>query len=291
MKLRHEPFWLDRLSAGRRPSFPRLRAHLDARVVIVGGGLTGAATAWSLAAARVPVVLLEADSVCSCATAGSAGLIREDAEGAFAAHASLHGLRAARLIWQAFRRASLEFPSALRRLGIRCDAARQDLLTIASRGSDTRALRREYDARRAAGVEARWLAAAAVRREAGIEAVGAIKTDATAFDPYRAGTRTDRRRGQRRRAGFRAIAGRPHSSGPAQGRRHYRCRQRDGRPRRHCRPIVDRRSRAAAASPPAARRIWRGHGAAGGIGAAAGRTANVSAARRGRRSALRALAG
>ena len=58
MKLRHEPFWLDRLSARRRPSFPRLRAHLDASVVIVGGGLTGAATAWSLAAARVPVVLL-----------------------------------------------------------------------------------------------------------------------------------------------------------------------------------------------------------------------------------------
>ena len=151
MKLRHEPFWLDRLSARRRPSFPRLRTHLDARVVIVGGGLTGAATAWSLAAARVPVVLLEADSVCSGATAGSAGLIREDAEGAFAAHASLHGLRAARHMWQAFRRASLEFPSALRRLGIRCDAARQDLLTIASRGSDTKALRREYDARRAAG--------------------------------------------------------------------------------------------------------------------------------------------
>jgi glycine/D-amino acid oxidase-like deaminating enzyme len=188
MKLRHEPFWLDRLPARRRPSFPRLRTHLDVRVVVVGGGLTGAATAWSLAAARVPVVVLEAESVCSGATAGSVGLIREDAEAAFAAHASLHGLRAARHIWQALRRASLDFPSALRRLGIRCDAARQDLLTISPRGSDTRALRREYDARRAAGVDARWLAAAAVRRDAGLETSGAIKTGATAFDPYRAGT-------------------------------------------------------------------------------------------------------
>ena len=188
MKLRHEPFWLDRLPARRRPSFPRLRTHLDVRVVVVGGGLTGAATAWSLAAAHVPVVVLEAESVCSGATAGSVGLIREDAEAAFAAHASLHGLRAARHIWQALRRASLDFPSALRRLGIRCDAARQDLLTISPRGSDTRALRREYDARRAAGVDARWLAAAAVRRDAGLETSGAIKTGATAFDPYRAGT-------------------------------------------------------------------------------------------------------
>ena len=187
MKLRHEPFWLDRFSAGRRPSFPRLRTHLDARVVVVGGGLTGVATAWSLAAARVPVVLLEADSVCSGATAGAVGLIREDAEASFANHVSLHGLRAARQMWQAFRRASLEFPSALRRLSIRCDAARQDLLTIAARAPDTKALRREYDARRAAGLEARWLGGTAVRRDAGIEAPGAVKTDATAFDPYRAG--------------------------------------------------------------------------------------------------------
>ncbi len=187
MKLRHEPFWRDRLPDRRRPSFPRLRTHLDAGVVIVGGGLTGAATAWSLAAAGVPVVLLEAESVCSGATAGGVGLIREDTEPAFATHVSLHGLRAARLMWQAFRRASLEFPSALRRLGIRCDAARQDLLTVAARGPDTKALRREYDARRAAGLEARWIAAAAVGRDAGIEAPGAIKTDATAFDPYRAG--------------------------------------------------------------------------------------------------------
>jgi glycine/D-amino acid oxidase-like deaminating enzyme len=90
-------------------------------------------------------------------------------------------------MWQALRRASLEFPSALRRLGIRCDAARQDLLTVDPRGSDTKALRREYDARRAAGVEARWLAPAAVRRDTGLETPGGIKTDATAFDPYRAG--------------------------------------------------------------------------------------------------------
>ena len=172
-------------AAARR--FPVFALIWTPRVVVVGGGLTGAATAWSLAAARVPVVLLEAESVCSGATAGGVGLIREDAEAAFATHVSLHGLRAARLMWQAFRRASLEFPSALRRLGIRCDAARQDLLTIAAPGPDTKALRREYDARRAAGLEARWIAAAAVRRDAGIEAPGAIKTDATAFDPYRAG--------------------------------------------------------------------------------------------------------
>src|SRR5215203_3222610 len=133
MKLRHEPYWLDRVPAGRRPSFPRLRTQLETSVVIVGGGLTGAATAWSLAAAGVPVVLLEADHVCSGATAGALGLVREDADASFAAHASTHGLRAARAMWQALRRASLDFPAALRRVGIKCDAVPQDLLIVPER--------------------------------------------------------------------------------------------------------------------------------------------------------------
>ena len=186
MKVRHECFWLDRIPVRRRPSFPRLRTQLETRVAIVGGGLTGAATAWSLAAARVPVVLIEADAVCSGATSGSVGLIREDADAAFAATASSYGLRAARAMWQALHRSALEFPSALRRLEIRCDLARQDLLTIPGPGTDVKNLHREQEARRAAGLEARWLNAAAVRRETGIDAAGGIRTAATAFDPYRA---------------------------------------------------------------------------------------------------------
>jgi glycine/D-amino acid oxidase-like deaminating enzyme len=136
----------------------------------------------------VPVVLVEGESVCSGATAGAIGLIREDADASFAAHAALHGLRAARAMWQALRRASLDFPSALRRIGIKCEAASQDLLTIPDAHRDAKALRREYDARRAAGLEPRWVAGTSARREAALDAAGAIKTSATAFDPYRAGT-------------------------------------------------------------------------------------------------------
>src|SRR5215217_6165030 len=183
MKVRHEPFWLDRVPARRRPSFPRLRTELEARVAVIGAGLTGAATAWSLAAARVPVVLIESGAVCSGATAGTVGLIREDADAAFVATASMHGLRAARAMWQAMRRSAHEFPSALRRLGIKCDLLRQDLLTIPAAGADPRRLRRELDARRAAGLDSRWSNTAAVRRDVAIGAAGGIKTAAVAFDP------------------------------------------------------------------------------------------------------------
>ncbi len=186
MKMRQAPYWLDRAPGRRRPPFPRLRSKLDTEVVIVGGGLTGMLCAWSLTAARIPVVVLERDRIGTGATAGGPGLVREDFEGRFIETARLHGLRAARTLWQAMHRASLELPAALRRLGARVDLDPRPILDIAGRDPLAAALQREYKARRAAGVEHRWMTALNLRREAGLEAAGAIRTAGFVLDPYRA---------------------------------------------------------------------------------------------------------
>jgi glycine/D-amino acid oxidase-like deaminating enzyme len=187
MKLRQSPYWLDRVPSRRRPAFPRLRTSLQTRVVIVGGGLTGVACAWSLSAARIPVVLLERDHVGGAATAGTAGLVREDFDGFFSETVRQHGLRSARLLWQVMRRASLEFPAALRRLGARVELAPRPFLDIAAADREAAMLiRRDYDARRAAGLDHRWLTPLNLRRETRVEGMGAIKTAASVLDPYRA---------------------------------------------------------------------------------------------------------
>lgn len=188
MKPRFAPFWYDRFPERRRPAFPRQRAPLDTRVVVVGGGLTGCACASVLAAARIPVVLVEAARVGAGATAGAVGLGREDFDGSFEDAAAAHGLRAARLMWQAMRRSALEFPAALRRLDIKCDLLPQDLLRAAV-GADraaAKALRHEYDARRAAGLEHRWTTPAQLTRAAALGGGGALRTHGFVLDPYRA---------------------------------------------------------------------------------------------------------
>jgi glycine/D-amino acid oxidase-like deaminating enzyme len=187
MPIRHVPYWLDRVPRTRRPAFPRLRAAVDTSVVIVGGGLTGCACAWSFAAAGVKVILLEAEAIGSGATAGELGLVREDFDASFQETASAHGLRAARSLWQSMRRASLDFPAALRRLAVKCDLAPQDLLTFGRRDPQgSRLLQREYQSRRDAGLDHSWLRPAAVAREAAIESGGAILTRGFSLDPYRA---------------------------------------------------------------------------------------------------------
>lgn len=185
--VRTVPIWIDRFPRSRRPAYPSFKGTAETSVVIVGGGLTGCASAWSFAAAGVPAVLLEQRRIGSGATGAGLGLIREDFDASFQAAASTHGLRAARLLWQTMRRASLDFAAALRRLEIRCDLSPCDLLHIASRNPESpRMLRREYQARRDAGLDHSWLTPAAVMRGAAIGSGGAIRTRGASFDPYRA---------------------------------------------------------------------------------------------------------
>ena len=67
--------------------------------MIIGGGLTGCASAYAFAAAGHDVVLLEAARLASGATAGSAGVLLPAFDGSFASHDSLHGRRASRTMW------------------------------------------------------------------------------------------------------------------------------------------------------------------------------------------------
>jgi glycine/D-amino acid oxidase-like deaminating enzyme len=182
------PFWLDRVPKNRRPSFPTYRGESRTDIVIIGGGLTGAACAVSFATAGVKVVLLEAGRVGRGATAGAPGLIREDVDASFQATVAAHGLRAARLLWQGMRRASLDFSAALRRLQIRCDLAPADLLVFARANADAaRSLRREYQAQRDAGLEYSWFTPAAFERTTAIHgAGGAVRAHGATCDPYRA---------------------------------------------------------------------------------------------------------
>lgn len=184
--IRYSPLWLDRVPKSRRPAHPRLRGEIDTSVVIVGGGLTGAACAASFAAAGVRVAVLEADRIGAGATAASPGLVREDFDGSFQQTASAHGLRAARTLWQGMRRASLDFATALRRAEVRSELVPQDLLICAPDAAGTKQLRREYQARRDAGLDHSWLTAGALQRASSTGFSGAIRTRGFGIDPFRA---------------------------------------------------------------------------------------------------------
>jgi glycine/D-amino acid oxidase-like deaminating enzyme len=179
--------WLDQFPKSRVPSYPKHRGPLDADVVIIGGGLTGCATAYALAAGGSRVVLLECDRIGRGNTALSSGWIADDPGLAFEPVAKAIGLRAARRAWQSWRRAALDFSSLLRRLNIKCYLEPHKAIAVATTSEQAARLARDLKARRAAGLDAPFLSARVVKTEAGLDAEGGLRgSDGATIDPYRA---------------------------------------------------------------------------------------------------------
>lgn len=178
--------WAAELPASGRAAYPRLAETLDVPVAIVGGGLAGVATAYAFAAAGVRVVLLEAGRIGGAGTSACAGQVLGEPGGDFLYHEALYGRRAARAIWQATRRASLEFQAAVRRLKIRCGLVPLDRVVFATGAEQLRRLRREQQARKAAGLDAAWLTSRSLAA-LGISGSGGVRTRGHAqLDPLRA---------------------------------------------------------------------------------------------------------
>jgi glycine/D-amino acid oxidase-like deaminating enzyme len=179
--------WLDGVPRVRRPTFARHRGELGVDVAIVGGGLTGCATVYAFAAAGVRVALFERGQIGEGSTAAAPGFVLPDPQVDFSALAALHGVRSARRIFKASRRAALDFAATLRRLRIKCDLQPHQTIVVAASGDQEKRLRKDAQARRDAGLDAAWLTAKRIKAETAIDAAGGISTPGGAqIDPYRA---------------------------------------------------------------------------------------------------------
>jgi glycine/D-amino acid oxidase-like deaminating enzyme len=178
--------WLE--AASRVPSYPRFRGNRQADVVVVGAGLAGCAIAYASAAAGFDTLVLEAVKVGQGATSRSGGLLSPEPGVSFRDVAAAHGLKDARRAFEAWRRGALEGASVLRRLRINCQLTPRETLIIA-RGGEERTLRREFEARRDAGLEVSWQTPKQVSAKMQLDPVAALRLrDGSTLDPYKACT-------------------------------------------------------------------------------------------------------
>ncbi|MBI3493528.1 MAG: FAD-binding oxidoreductase [Acidobacteria bacterium] len=179
--------WIDQFPTSRVPAYSRQRGRLTTDVVIVGGGLTGCATAYAFAAAGVRVALVEAARVGQGNTALSAGWIADDPGVAFAELEAANGLRATRHAWQSWRRAALDFVALLRRLDVKCHLETRPIVTLARTPEQATQMARDRKARRNAGLDAVSLNARAIGNEVAVDAIAGLRSrDGATIDPYRA---------------------------------------------------------------------------------------------------------
>ena len=178
--------WIQQFPTSRRPDFPRFRGDHVADVAIVGGGTAGCAIAYTCASAGLGTILLEGNRVGQGSSGRGSGLLLPDPGPWFRDVVAAHGLRTARRAFKTWRNGAREAAALIRRLGIKCALEPLDIIITADR-DDEKLLRREYDARVAAGFDMTWLTARQVKKLTNIDAPAAIRLrDTFSVDPYRA---------------------------------------------------------------------------------------------------------
>lgn len=180
-------YWSDRTGASRRRAYPKYKGDGTADAVVIGGGLTGCASAYTLAAAGMKVVLLEAGRLAGGGTAAGPGMIVPQPDVPFREVEAHRGRRVARLAFEGAQYGALDFAAALTRLKIHCDLKPAATHVNAFRFGEGELLKREQLSRKDAKLDAAWVSAAPARRAISTESFGAIRLRGGAtFDPVRA---------------------------------------------------------------------------------------------------------
>ena len=180
-------YWAERTADNRRRSHPKLKGTHKADVVVVGGGLTGAAAAYVLASGGLDVMLVEAAEVAGGSTGGSLGVIAPEPDAWFRPTEPEAGRFSSRTAWNEAQKSAGDFARAIRKLDIKCDLTEAPYLINARSTDEAASLKKEMAVRRAAGVPASWATPQAVRAETHLDTTGALKLSAGyTYDPVRA---------------------------------------------------------------------------------------------------------
>jgi glycine/D-amino acid oxidase-like deaminating enzyme len=166
--------------------FPRLDADIRCETAIIGGGITGAMLACSLADEGVDVVLVDKRQPAEGSTSASSALVLYEIDQPMVALAKKVGPEHAQRAYLAVRRALDDLAFTVKNHDIDCDLTWRESLFLGTRDSDLEWFADEVTVRRLLGIEADLLDEPELRYRFGVHRPGAIHSAAAlSLDPYR----------------------------------------------------------------------------------------------------------
>lgn len=166
------PVWALR----RKPPVPHgpLETSLDADVLVVGAGISGALIADSLSEAGFRVVVVDRRSPLAGSTSASTALLQYEIDTPLIHLSRCCGVLAAEAIWRRSRLAVDALAERTVRLRIDADMRRRDALYLTGDVLNAKGMAREARARRRAGFEVELLHSKALRERYGIRREAAL---------------------------------------------------------------------------------------------------------------------
>ncbi|HEU5156814.1 MAG TPA: FAD-dependent oxidoreductase [Streptosporangiaceae bacterium] len=151
-----QSYWM---ASSDTTSYPRLTDDFDVDVAVIGGGIAGLCTAWELARAGRPAVLLEGDRIAGGATGYTTGRLSAAHPWIYAPLRDSFGPETARLYATSQQQAVDHVVETARELGIDCDIERRPSHVYVEPAERVDDLKTEAEAAREAGLAASFVTA------------------------------------------------------------------------------------------------------------------------------------
>jgi glycine/D-amino acid oxidase-like deaminating enzyme len=160
-----------------------LARDLACQVAVLGAGVTGSLVALELVGRGFEVTVFDRAAPGRGSTAASTALLLRETDTSFRDLAGEIGTAGARAVWNLGDRAIERIEAVCRGLPDRCGFERLPSYYLASSGRAARELRREFDARRAAGLAVEWLDGDDLRAISSLPHPAALRSAAAIVDP------------------------------------------------------------------------------------------------------------
>ncbi len=178
------PFWPIR--DGLPADFPPLTRSTECEVAIIGGGICGAFVAALLTEAGHDVLVLERREVAHGSTAGNTGLMMYELDVMLHRLIALCGQSTAERAYRRCCAAVQGLERVVEASKLDCGFERKSSLFLAANSSHLARLRREFAARRAAGLDVAWWSRSRLRQESALpQPAGMLSAGAAQLDAYR----------------------------------------------------------------------------------------------------------
>lgn len=161
------------ISNGLPAHYPKVEKSVKADVIIIGGGISGALTAYYLINAGIDCVLVDARTIGLGSTCASTSLLQYELDKPLTELSAQIGNRDATQVYKMCSKAIDTLENICNKLKFKT-FERQESLYFAAKEKDVNFLKSEYAARKDAGFEVTFLSQSDVEREFGFSAPAAI---------------------------------------------------------------------------------------------------------------------
>lgn len=168
----NEPFWL--VKNGIPHSYPSLRTDTSCDVLIVGGGITGALMAHACIEKGYDTLLIDKREIAYGSTSATTSMLQYEIDVPLYKLKEMIGAQGGVASYQACRDAIYKLESIVAEIKSSCAFERKQSVYFAGNSKDLKWLREEYEARKQAGFEVKWMDKKGLKEVFGLIAEGAI---------------------------------------------------------------------------------------------------------------------